>query len=153
MVIGAMDFFSLWFGECVNYCWFICQFQWVALNKLNSHSNRWRVPINTSYRLYYYEWCKKKIDLTWTIEKNAMSRKPSKKGPRENTHTSNIYWHSDATISIWWGVYWTPCMHHHQTKIYFDCRLFTRKYATYFFFIRVCASTWCFSVIIRLAFD
>lgn len=91
MVIGAMDFFSLWFGECVNYCWFICQFQWVALNKLNSHSNRWRVPINTSYRLYYYEWCKKKIWFSLNHrKKNAMSRKPSKKGPRENTHTHQI---------------------------------------------------------------
>lgn len=90
MVIGAMDFFSLWFGECVNYCWFICQFQWVALNKLNSHSNRWRVPINTSYRLYYYEWCKKKFDLAWTIEKKPQCHANPRKRDHAKTHTHQI---------------------------------------------------------------
>lgn len=90
MVIGAMDFFSHWFGECVNYCWFICQFQWVALNKLNSHSNRWRVPINTSYRLYYYEWCKKKW-FSLNHRKKPQCHANPRKRDHAKTHTHTKY--------------------------------------------------------------
>lgn len=97
----------------------------------------------------------KKNDLAWTIEKKtAMSRKPSKKGPRENTHTHQI------SIDI-------PTPPYPYGEVFIEhraCIIIKPKFISIavflpanmphnFFFIRVCASTWCFSVIIRLAFD